>query len=364
MLHAIVVDDESAALKWFERVASTHEELSVDGVLLYAEDALAFVKKNAVDVAFLDIEMPQLSGLELAELLMDADPYIKVIFVTAYNQYALDAFRTHAIGYLLKPLDSDELSEQLKLLIDWHRQKPEHNSVRHLSVKCFGQFAVSSDDGTTIRWKTLKAEELFALLVHHQGRIKAKDILIDALWPDVEPAKSINLFRVTCTYLRTALGELGFHDLILRKLDGYWINTDNIDCDLYHFRAAVHHVAPNDIKGLETATALYHGEYLEGKAFDWAINARTQTEADFKKLQHILAGVYLSISLPGKACEAMDKILLHDPCDETAISRVIQLKLESGKAAEAMIAYKRYEKSLQAELGIEPSMEMKQLFDK
>jgi DNA-binding LytR/AlgR family response regulator len=57
--------------------------------------------------------MPEMNGIELAERLMEIDPYIEVIFITAYNQYALDAFRAHAIGYLLKPLDANELKEQM-----------------------------------------------------------------------------------------------------------------------------------------------------------------------------------------------------------------------------------------------------------
>jgi two-component SAPR family response regulator len=73
----------------------------------------------------------------------------------------------------------------------------------------------------------------FCPLIYYQGRVKPKETLIDILWPELEPEKSANLFRVTCTYLRTALAERGFPDLLIRELDGYKINTDLINCDLF-----------------------------------------------------------------------------------------------------------------------------------
>ena len=136
MFHAIAVDDESAALKRFERIASEDSRISIEGAFLYAEDSIEFVKKHLVDVAFLDIEMPEMNGLELAERLMEIIPYIRVIFVTAYNQYALDAFRAHAIGYLLKPLDSEEFTEQIDLLVKRYRSKPSDQSKKRLKVRC------------------------------------------------------------------------------------------------------------------------------------------------------------------------------------------------------------------------------------
>jgi two-component SAPR family response regulator len=238
MFHAIVVDDESAALNRFERIAAGDGRISLEGKFQYAEDAIEFVRQQKVDIAFLDIEMPEMSGLELAEQLMEIDPYISVIFVTAYDKYALEAFRAHAIGYLLKPLDKDELTEQLDSLYRRLGQRTLKNANQRLTIRCFGEFSVkaAADEEPAIRWKTAKAEELFALLVNYQGRAKSKESLIDALWPELEPEKSINLFRVTCTYIRTALSERGFSDVLIRDWNGYKLNTERINCDLFRFR--------------------------------------------------------------------------------------------------------------------------------
>ncbi len=358
MLKIIAVDDESTALKWFHRVASKNPDVSIEGEFLYAEDAVDYIKKRPADVAFLDIEMPEMSGLELAERLMEIDPFIKIVFVTAYGQYALDAFRAHAIGYLLKPLDGDEFTEQIELLKGRYAQRPEPVDNARLFVRCFGQFSVSAQaqDTPAIRWKTAKAEELFALLIHHQGRAKSREHLTETLWPELDPKKSANLFRVTCTYLRTTLAELGFPKLLLRELDGYRLNTGLIECDLFRFNAGA-----GGAQSMEAVAALYSGEYLEGKAYDWAAAAKAQLEADFKRMQYSLADGYMGGGRTDKACEAMERILLYDPCEEAAVVRILQAKLGAGDRAAAVKAYNRYERALKAELGLAPSERLRQM---
>ncbi len=363
MFHVIVVDDEWAALKRFERIASEDARLVLEGTFLYAEEALSFVKERPIDIAFLDIEMPEMNGLELAERLMEVDPYIRIIFITAYNQYALEAFRAHAIGYLLKPLDSDEFKEQVDLLSRRYGKRPGPKAKRTLTVRCFGRFAVFSEEESTsvIRWKTAKAEELFALLVHYQGRVRPKENLIDTLWPELEPEKSANLFRVTCTYLRSALAEKGFSEILIRELDGYKINTEMIDCDLFRFRLGTRQELLPDTDWLADLSNLYSGEYLEGKPYDWAAGTRTQMESDFKKIQYCLANDYFCNGFYGKACGALEKILFYDPCDEDAVGRIIQARLRDGDITSAVREYKKYEKALKDELGLDPSEKLREM---
>jgi len=357
MFHAIVVDDENTALNRFERIASKDQRIVIDGKFLYAEDAVVYIKEHPVDIAFLDIEMPEMNGLELAERLMEIDPYIRVIFVTAYNQYALDAFRAHAIGYLLKPLDVAEFTEQVDLLSRRNLHRPKKGPNGPLFVRCFGRFSVFSDDeyASAIRWKTTKSEELFALLIHFQGRVKPKESLIDTLWPELEPEKSANLFRVTCTYLRSALAEKGFSDILIREPDGYKINAESIDCDLFHFSLYSRSIASLEAEKLNELSNLYSGEYLEGKHYDWAIGTRTHLESDFKKVQYCLSEAYCCHGLMDKALEALERVLVYDPFDEEAVMRIVDMKLREGDRASAIKTYKQYEKLLIEELGIAPS---------
>ncbi len=357
MLHVIAVDDENAALKRLERIASEDGRICLEGKFLYAGDAIDFVGKQQADVAFLDIEMPEMSGLELAERLMEIDPYIRIIFVTAYNQYALDAFRAHAIGYLLKPLDRNEFKEQVDLLYRRYGQRPAKSMKRSLSVSCFGGFSVSAagDYESAIRWKTVKAEELFALLIHYQGKVKPKDTFIDTLWPEMEPEKSANLFHVTCTYLRTALAEKGFSNILIRERNGYKINTELIECDLFRFRFTAGSAASREPDQLKEISSLYTGEYLEGKFYEWAVEMRIRLESDFKKIQYRLADEFCERGCEDEACHELEKVLVRDPSEEAAVERLMRLKLMAGDRTEAVRIYKRYEKILKEELGLSPS---------
>jgi two-component SAPR family response regulator len=366
MFKVITVDDEAAALRRFERIASADERLELCGSFQYARDALAFVRDSVVDFAFIDIEMPEMNGLELAERLLEADPHIKVIFVTAYSRYALEAFRAHAIGYLLKPYDGAELKEQIDQL--QRRYQPRQAAantrgpVKPLTVRCLGQFAVYAGDDAeaSIRWKTSKSEELFALLLHWQGKLKTKDVIIDALWPELEPERSANLFRVTCTYLRTALAERGYTDILIRERDSYKINVSVIDCDMYRL-IADSSLASVPQPLLEDLSALYKGEYLAGKDYGWAEETRIMLEKTFKKIQLRLSVIYEEGGDYEKAREMLERVLSGSPYEEDILKRLLTLTCRAGQAPLAAKLYADYKKLLLEDMGIAPSFELKEV---
>jgi two-component SAPR family response regulator len=214
---------------------------------------------------------------------------------------------------------------------------------------------MENGNASEIRWKTAKAEELFALLIHYQGRVKPKESFIDTLWPELEPEKSANLFRVTCTYLRSALAEKGFSDILVREFDGYKINTELIDCDLFRFRLDTRSVSSLETGKLNELSNLYSGEYLEGKPYDWAVGTRAQLESDFKKVQYCLSDAYCTSGCGDKALEVLERALRYDPCEEETVMRIVNIKLQKGDHSSAVKTYRKFEKMLMEELGIAPS---------
>jgi len=113
MFRVIIVDDEKSAINMLERAINLDSRLSIVGKFTYHKDAVEFVKNNPVDIAFLDIEMPEVNGIELAKILSEVKPSIDIIITTAYSEYALSAYQAHVIGYLLKPVDHEELKSQI-----------------------------------------------------------------------------------------------------------------------------------------------------------------------------------------------------------------------------------------------------------
>jgi two-component system LytT family response regulator len=113
MLRVYVVDDEQLAVQRLTRLLDATGRVEIAGSTIDPEVALAFLSANPVDVLFLDIQMPGLTGFELLERL---DRDVAVVFTTAYDQYALDAFGVNSLDYLLKPVEPERLTRALDKL--------------------------------------------------------------------------------------------------------------------------------------------------------------------------------------------------------------------------------------------------------
>ncbi|HET7226050.1 MAG TPA: LytTR family DNA-binding domain-containing protein [Candidatus Eisenbacteria bacterium] len=110
-VRVVIADDEPRARQFMEKLLSEHPNVEVVGVAKCGAEALAMIAEHRPDAAFLDIHMPDLSGLEVARQLRD-DPPI-VVFVTAYDKHAVEAFEVAALDYLLKPVRRERLAEAL-----------------------------------------------------------------------------------------------------------------------------------------------------------------------------------------------------------------------------------------------------------
>ena len=115
-LRALIADDEPRARQFLEKLLGEHEELEVVGAARNGAEALQLIASLKPDVAFLDIHMPDLSGLEVARHLRGAQAPI-VVFVTAYDKYATEAFEVAALDYVLKPLKRERLAETVRRVV-------------------------------------------------------------------------------------------------------------------------------------------------------------------------------------------------------------------------------------------------------
>lgn len=106
-MRCLIVDDEPIARMGMVKLVGSRSELSVAGVAGNADEALAFLCENSVDLVFLDIEMPGLNGMELARRLPER---CQVVFTTAYSDYACESYDVDATDYLMKPIDPERFS--------------------------------------------------------------------------------------------------------------------------------------------------------------------------------------------------------------------------------------------------------------
>ena len=116
MIRALVVDDEAPARGELRYLLAAHPELEVVGEAATAGEALALAEKFRYDVVFLDVEMPGLTGLDTARLILDRKERPAVVFVTAHERYAVDAFAVEAFDYVVKPVEPERLARVIDRL--------------------------------------------------------------------------------------------------------------------------------------------------------------------------------------------------------------------------------------------------------
>jgi two-component SAPR family response regulator len=234
-MNIIAVDNEQFALMDLKSVIQE----AMGDIMLSCFDtptaALEYAKNNRIDIAFLDIEMGGMNGIQLAKRLKDIYGMTNIIFVTGYTQYALDAFGLYASGYLLKPVTSVAINEAVKFL----RHPVKTMGPKRLRVQTFGNFEVFVD-GKPLVFNRTKTKELFAYLVIRQGAMCSNNEIAAVLWEDKEDSESLkSLFRNLVSDLTQALNNTGLQDIIIKQRGSIAINTNNISCDLYDFCAGI-----------------------------------------------------------------------------------------------------------------------------
>ncbi len=233
MLKFIAVDDEWHALERFNMLAKENGGIDVRGLFETAAKAIDYLRNHAVDAVFLDIAMPEQKGLSLATEMLDIRPDIEIVFVTAYNEYAIEAFEISALDYILKPLTARRLQKTVDRIGKLVRPRQSEDKPY---IRCFGSFALLVN-GEAVTWRNSRALEALAFLVHKRGVPVSWDVLADALWSDYDSNKAQANFHSTMYLLRKRLHELGIGWILNCERGNYRIRTEMIRCDYYDFVA-------------------------------------------------------------------------------------------------------------------------------
>lgn len=249
----LLLDDEELALEDLENnVKESIPDASIR-VVTTCKAALEAAKKEKIDIAFLDIQMPGgPNGLEVSKQLKDIQKDINIIFVTAHMEYALDAYRLHASGYILKPSTIKAIKEELNNL-----RKPIEYNAKKLEVHCFGNFEVYAN-GAILSFGRSKAKELFACLIDQCGASITLEEACAVLWNEDENRTSRkDYFRKIMSDLRDTLKRVHMEEVLIHTRNAYAVDVKLIDCDYYKF-----------LSGEGPAVNHYSGEYM--KQYDWA----------------------------------------------------------------------------------------------
>lgn len=244
---AIAVDDEILMLGALVAAIKASPDISEVSQFSGCDEALAFVKENSVDVAFLDINMRGMGGLALAEKIIVFCPDCKIVFCTGYEEYAISAFKLHASGYLMKPVSAKDVQVEIDNI------KGIRQTEKPLTVKCFGTFEVYAR-GEKLTFKRSKTKELFAFLVERNGAGVTVAEIGAALWENDEDQKKQNYIHQLFRDLRQSLETVGVEEIFERNNYFYSLNPEKLDCDYYAY--------------LKTGKPEFRGEYMS--QYSWA----------------------------------------------------------------------------------------------
>ncbi len=131
-VRVLIADDEPRARQFLEKLLGEHAELAVVAGARGGAEAIERIAEHQPDVAFLDIQMPDLSGLEVARHLRGPDAPI-VVFVTAYDRYAVEAFELAALDYVLKPIRRERLADTVRRVVEEVRSGQRGTSAKALA---------------------------------------------------------------------------------------------------------------------------------------------------------------------------------------------------------------------------------------
>ena len=218
------------------------------------KEALAFAEEARPDVAWLDIEMPEMSGLEMAMEVKKLSPNTNIVFVTGHEKFAYQAFQSHASGFVLKPATKEALERELDNL----RTPIVGERKGLIRVQCFGNFEVFDKDDHPVKFKRSKSKELLACMIDRRGALCSIGELCGVLFEDRDEDRALKKqLRVFLSSLRDDLAKVGAANVFVKGWNAYGVDCSLIDCDYLSY-----------LQGDTHAVNSFMGEYMI--QFSWA----------------------------------------------------------------------------------------------
>lgn len=358
MLRLMIVDDEEMAIRRLKRLLSEIGGIGSIETFLDPQEGYDYAKEHDVDVAFLDISMPDINGMRLSALLTDMRRNIDIVLVTGSDEYAVRAYAINVLDYIVKPVTSERLAVTMEKI---QRVRRQYDPVPSLEVQLFDGMKIirrtSEGKKETIRLRTPKTEELFAFLACK--RTVAREEVTETLWRNLAPDKALKNLNSTVYAIRKAVGyeRSGGGITITTTGNEIRLETDDLRCDLYEFERLIKELrrAPGESPALlEQAEALYKGPLLKGRSYEWAIEISRSLEQQYIDLLELTAGHHRMHDRPQQTLHYYGEMLKIDAMREDIHYKMMRLYAELGRKNEAMKQYHELEKLLQRELGTSP----------
>lgn len=252
-MRILAVDDDKASL---DRIREILNKTIPDGEFYFFDSslsALAKAREVEIDVAFLDVKMPELNGIDLGKYLTELNPYVNLIYISEHTDYAYEAMKIHASGYIRKPGSDTEVKSELKVL----RYPELRKKYKRVFIQTFGNFEVFVDK-EPVEFKYKRTKEIVAILVNNRGAQTTNGEIVASLWEDDgDPEKKNSYLYNLRQDLQNTFSKLKLDGIILKQHGSMAIALEKVDCDLFDW-----------LENRDTSKYTYTGDYMN--QYSWA----------------------------------------------------------------------------------------------
>lgn len=356
---AILIDDERPALKVMGILLKKYPQIEIIGQHISPIKAIEDIKLRKPNLVMLDIDMPCMNGMEVAERILEESPCTEIVFVTAYEEYALKAYEFHPMDYILKPVYEERLDKLVSYLLhkmNSNKRKPD----KKLLIRCFGDFYIRWEDQEPIKLRTEKTREILTYLIDHYNQKVYKEEILESLWPEENPEKAIKQLYNGIYYIRRALYDYGIRDDQLTIDSEYNLIIKNADFDLLDLKA-LDQCSDDELK---EKIKLFTGLYFEKQDYAWLMLKRQEYLLLYQKYILKLISLYIRDNQYEQAERMLLKAFHEDSMNETITETLLKLYLQLQNKTMGIRIYQTYEIALREELNELPSKSMKEYYNK
>ena len=252
-MFSLSIDNDTTSVQAVAKVLRAIEPAGVHLTASDAEVALAIIRDNSPDVVLMETIIGDKSGIEFAGEIRSIDPKTNIIFITDHPEYAVDAFKVRASGYLLKPVSEEDLVLEFSNL----RNPVTSEDQTLIRAQCFGSFEVFRR-GKIVHFSRSLSKEALAYLIDRRGAGCSVSEICSVLWEDRQADSGLkSQCRVVMGALKKDLEAIGAGDVLTKMWNTWSVDPDLISCDYYDY-----------LNSGKASDGDFHGEYMV--QYSWA----------------------------------------------------------------------------------------------
>ncbi len=359
-MKVILIDDEQNALDYLDDLLHEYTNIEIVGKYLNPLDGLEKLEEELIDVVFLDINLPGGYGINIAKQLNELYPDLHIVFVTAYNQYAVNAFEVDALDYIVKPVTKERLDKTFERITQNTITLP---SEANLKITMFNkvQFNLPEEDPVLMQFKLTKTQHVFIYLLHFRTKLVRKDELIDLLWDDLDEKRAYSQLYNAIYIIRKELAPYEKYISITTYSDSYRLELNHTVVDVEQFEFSLPTLPRLDENSLEQfikVIELYKGDYLVGYDYYWADNERYRLQMLWVNVSLDLVAWYYAQKMFDEATALSLEISTISPLTEDAYFYLMKISAEKEVNSAVHFHFSRLKEVLGREIQEAPSQKI------